>query len=299
MGLGTVKESNGMYLSVAGGFIWNRKADANDPNYATQDYDKVDGTTGTRKGARYADLTGNVTGVVFRTHDEYGESINVTVESGGDKYIISVSTNNRNSQDLMKALLLMDLTKPLFIKPYDFIGSDKKRAQGISFRQDGEKISLRYDDAPTKEKDWFKTATKKQIRRFFEDLSDWFVQEVTEKVIPQLDKMPKPEAKSGLGAATENVSKPIEEKEVDEEPTKTQPEAKKELSIVQKRKFLRAYIADNYEDKKLPQLAKEDVKVWYDLAQAEEELPFPTEGEPSAEMSKESLNGQLKNLLDV
>ena len=60
MGLGTVKESNGMYLSLGGGFIWNRKAGKEDPNYATQTYQRKDETEGIRAGARYADLTGKL-----------------------------------------------------------------------------------------------------------------------------------------------------------------------------------------------------------------------------------------------
>ena len=81
-GLGTVKENNGRFYSVAGGYIWNRKADESDPNYATQAYKKADGEEGVRSGARYAHLSGIVTDVLFRTHEKYGQNINVTVEAG-------------------------------------------------------------------------------------------------------------------------------------------------------------------------------------------------------------------------
>lgn len=48
-----------------------------------------------------------------------------------------------------------------------------------------------------------------------------------------------------------------------------------EVSPIQMKKLLRAYIATNYdEDTVLPELSKSDLKKWYELALAEEELPF-------------------------
>lgn len=183
-GLGTVKEGGrSTFLTIAGGFIWDRKADKSNPNYATQEFNRADGTVGERAGARYADLTGNISKVEFRTHPQYGENVNVTITANGEAFILSVSTNNRYSQDLMKALLNADLSQSIFIKPYDFIGKDKKRAMGISFRQNGEKINLRVEGAPTQSGEWFKTAGSKNIKRFFEDLNEWYVNEVTAKVV--------------------------------------------------------------------------------------------------------------------
>ena len=54
---------------------------------------------------------------------------------------------------------------------------------GVSFRQNGEKISLRVEEAPTQPGEWFKTAGSKNIKRFFEDLNEWYVNEVTVKVV--------------------------------------------------------------------------------------------------------------------
>ena len=183
-GLGTVKEGGrSTFLSLAGGYIWDRKAESNDPNYATQSFDRADGTTGERAGARYTDLTGTITKVEFRTHPQFGENVNVTLEANGENFILSVSTNNRYSQDVMKMLLCSDLSQPIFVKPYDFVGKDKRRAQGVSFRQNGEKLALRVEGAPNKDADWFKSAGTKNIKRFFEDLSEWYVQQVTDKVV--------------------------------------------------------------------------------------------------------------------
>lgn len=232
-GLGTVREGNSLFLSIAGGFIWDRKADESDPNYATQEFDRADGTKGERSGARYADLTGLVKAVDFKVHPQFGENINVTIQAGEETYILSVSTNNRFSQDLMKALLVADLSKPLFIKPYDFVGSDKKRAMGISFRQDGEKLKLQVEGAPFQEGEWFKTAGPKKIKRFFEDLSEWYVNEVTAKVsIPsdedesEAEVAPKAEKAKKTKKSTPKKAEVIEdEAEVDEEDLDSQLDA--------------------------------------------------------------------------
>tara|TARA_R110000796_G_scaffold51446_2_gene121350 strand:+ start:1939 stop:2817 length:879 start_codon:yes stop_codon:yes gene_type:complete len=291
MGLGTVNNKKGLFLSIAGGYIWNRKAEDTDPNYNEQKFSRADGTEGVRAGARYSDLTGRVESVLFRTHDDFGENINVTVASGGERYILSVSTNNRYSQDLMKVLLKMNLTKDIFIKPYDFIGNDKRRAQGISFRQDGEKINLRNEDAPGKEGDWFKTASKKDIKRYFEDLSDWFVAEVSAKIIPALDSVAPIEAQpQGLGNTSEDVFDGAEAPTVKATPVVSTAG----VSTLAMKKALKSYITENYEGQSLPKLSKEELVVWYDLSQAEEELPFASD---SSEVASNELDAQMDALL--
>jgi hypothetical protein len=288
MGLGTVQEQRTTFLSLAGGYIWNRKAGESDPNFATQDYETSEGKK-TRKGARYSDLTGAIKSVEFKTHDQFGESINVLLESGGENYTVSVSTNNRYSQDMMKALLKVDLTKEVHLKPYDFI-KDNRRAQGIVFKQDGEKINLRNDDAPSKEAEWFKSSNKKQVKRFFEDLTDWFIAEVEEKVIPQLGSV---EPQSGLGTATSESTSEEEQAEIVADKKEEVAPTENTVSPLKMKKALKGYIAENYEGESLPKLSKEDLKKWYDLAIAEEELPF----DDDADVSEGDLDKQLGALL--
>ena len=295
MGLGTVQDKKTTFLSLAGGYIWNRKAEESDPNFATQDYETSEGNK-TRKGARYSDLTGAIKSVEFKTHDQFGESINVLFESGGENYTVSISTNNRYSQDMMKALLKVDLTKEVHLKPYDFV-KDNRRAQGIVFKQDGEKINLRNDDAPSKESEWFKSSNKKQVKRFFEDLTDWFIAEVEEKVIPQLGSV---EPQSGLGTATNESTSEEEQAEIVEDKKEESAGGRtfhgnvaSTVSPLKMKKALKVYMAENYEGEVLPKLSKENLKKWYDLAIAEEELPFD-----DADVSEGDLDAQLGALLD-
>lgn len=307
-GLGAVKENKGTFLSVAGGYIWDRKADKSNPHYATQTYTKKDKTEGTRAGAQYGDLLGKVVSVVFREHNEYGQSINVGFEAEGELFIVSIGTNNRNSQDLMRALLVADLDQDLYMRPYDFQDKQKKRVQGISFKQNGEKLNLRVDGAPSESAEWFKSAAKKDVRRFFEDLSDWYVGMIQENVIPVLlkknAKREEPK-KSGLGTPkSENVEAPNTGNDVEAPPTieelgvqkpKTQP--KKEVSekptVIKMRRFLKSYIEDNYgEGYSLPKLSKDDVSKWYDLAQEGEELPLEEDKAPQVENEEPQQNVQ-------
>lgn len=320
-GLGKVKSGDGTFLVIAGGFIWDKKQGKEHDCYAEQDYEKQDKSTGTRTGAQYGDLTGKVTKVAFRTHPEYGESINVSFLAGGENYIISISTNNRYSQDMMKALLVMDLEKTLVVKPYDFIGSDKKRAQGISFKQDGEKLSLKVEVPETHQRDeaWFKKSDKKQIKRFFEDLNEWFVAEVEEKVVPfikavteeESEESPKEEstAKKVEKSTSEKVEDPGKTKQHSEDSEteeKVKVEEKTKVTPLAMKKVLRAYISENYEGETLPDLSPEDLVKWYQLALEVEELPFDdltgneegTEDSPEGELSQDELDSQLNQLMD-
>ncbi len=276
-GLGTVEKNNGLYLSVAGGYIWNRKAEEGDPNYAIQKYTKADGETAERAGAQYATLSGKITNVLFRTHEKFGQNINATITAGGENYILSIGTDNRNCLDLMKALLVCDLSKDIFVSPYDFVGRDGRRAQGISFKQDGDKLNLRVDEAPDKPREWFKTADKKKVRRFFEDLSEWYVEKVTSDIIPQLEGNVE-QSPSGLGTSKPQESDVVESSE------------KKEISLVAMKKAIKEYIAENYEGQEMPKLDKVGVLAWYDLVVEEEELPFE-------EDFSSDLDSELENLL--
>ena len=298
MGLGTVEEKRSLYLSIAGGFIWDRKADRSHPNYAVQKY-KFQEEEKERSGAQFKDLTGNIFGVEFRTHVQYGESLNVTVESGGDKYVLSISMKNKNAQDFMKALLLIDLTKSVNIKPYDFVDNDtKKRIQGTSFTQDGKKFSL-WDLKLPKEFDksddkaFFAQSNAKARNRYFEDLSDYFMAEIEETVIPKLGKLNG--VKESVEEATEEVAEATTEaKETVEEKPVAKVEAK--MTPLKMKKFLVDYIKENYEGEELPKLNKEEIVAWYDLALATEELPFENDGSEEGADDEAALESELAEL---
>jgi hypothetical protein len=186
MGLQTteVQAGRSTFLTVTGGFIWDKKQGEDHPQFKVQEYRDNNDEVATRQGACYPSLTGQIVDVRINEHDKFGQSVQVTFASEGDRYIISIGTNNKFSQDMMKMLLKVDLLKEVHVKPYEFMDKQKnKRVQGIVFRQDGEKIVLRNEEAPFKDSEFFAKATKKQKSRFFEDLTEWFVESIQEQII--------------------------------------------------------------------------------------------------------------------
>jgi len=298
MGLGSVKDSgseNGTFLVIAGGFIWNKKADKSDPNYTTQEWVNQDKETKVREGAQYANLTGRIISAWTKTHEQYGEALYVKLDSDGEIYVLNIKTNSGNSQQMMKAMLLMDLDKDIFINPYDFVDkTSKKRVQGISFKQDGEKIDLKRYDAGADwktEKDFWLPSNKKRYMRWLEDFSDFLISEIEEKIVSELDIRNPKEKK-------DDVPKVAEKQEVVE--LKKEETATETLTPLKMKKALKEYIKENYPENELPTLTKEEVKVWYDLSQDMEELPFENEfaesNESESEVDEDDIQAQLDAL---
>jgi hypothetical protein len=264
-------KGNVTFLSVAGGYIWDKSVEKGHKLFKVQEYAKLEGEVGSRQGARYDALSGIVTDVNFEEHEQYGESIRVSINSEGVGYIISIQTNNRNSQDFMKALLKMNFQKELLIAPYDTNNWSKKqpkRNQGIKFTQGGEKIDLRNDDAPFETKEFFDTASQKKKKRYFDDLTEWFVDKVKELV-----------------DTIEFLSPKVDEKTEEEAPEKEAPKKetpKKEKKSKKEKKAKKSKKADEAED-------------------AKEEEQEEGESDPADEMpdvDDNELDGQLESLME-
>lgn len=299
MGLGVENKEEAVFLSIIDGAIWNKKEGKESPTYTEIEYTDREGNKKMRCGAKYVDFKGYIVGLRFLSHETYGDSISLKMCSGEDTYIFSVSLNNRYSQDLMKMLLVADLIKPVYLKPYCFTDKNKKVVKGISFKQDYAKLNLRIDDAPFKEGDWFKSATKKEIRRFFEDLTDWYVEKVKTKVLPKIEELnpedvEKEKKEVNTPSAEEKGEEIVEEKKVTKRTVKKVSAEKTEtLTPIKMKNFLKTYISENYPDETLPKLTKQEVIEWYNLAQQLEELPFQDDDEVSEEDLDEALNDLL------
>jgi hypothetical protein len=85
----------------------------------------------------------------------------------------------------------------------------------------------------------------------------------------------------------EEIAALVPEKKEEESKAETKPEPKPAAKAVvtattpiAMKKFLKSYIIENYGDEyKLPAISGEELKKWYELAQANDELPFPTSEE--------------------
>ena len=76
-----------------------------------------------------------------------------------------------------------------------------------------------------------------------------------------------------------------------ENPKNTSKSDSKEEPVppIMMKKFLRQYISENYgDDQQLPELTKEQLKQWYDLAQEGDELPFDEIEQPEEQQQEES-----------
>ena len=103
--------------------------------------------------------------------------------------------------------------------------------------------------------------------------------EELDKLVPEEDEI---KEKKAPKKAPE--TKKVKTEEPKEEPTKMEKKAGGYPTLTNLKKELRAYIADNYEDKKLPEeLTVAELRKWYDIAQEGGELPFEDYEEPEDE----------------
>ena len=103
--------------------------------------------------------------------------------------------------------------------------------------------------------------------------------EELDKLVPEEDEI---KEKKAPKKAPE--TKKVKTEEPKEEPTKTEKKAGGYPTLTNLKKELRAYIADNYEDKELPEeLTVAELRKWYDIAQEGGELPFEDYEEPEDE----------------
>jgi hypothetical protein len=232
MGLGTevVREGTSTFLTVTGGYIWDKKQGEDHPQFKVQEYRDNNDEIATRQGACYPTLSGQIVDVRVGEHDKFGQSIQVTFLSGEDRFIVSIVTNNRFSQDMLKMLLKVNFQEIVKMKPYEFVDKKtNKRVQGIVFHEDGQKVVLRNEEAPFKDADFFKDATKKQKNRFFEDLTEWFVDTVQKTVIDV--HFPKDES-GQLIKQVDPISTEVEAEVVKPAPAKKAPAKKATKAIV-------------------------------------------------------------------
>lgn len=103
--------------------------------------------------------------------------------------------------------------------------------------------------------------------------------EELDKLVPEEDEI---KEKKAPKKAPE--TKKVKTEEPKEEPTKTEKKAGGYPTLTNLKKELRAYIADNYEDKELPEeLTVAELRKWYDIVQEGGELPFEDYEEPEDE----------------
>lgn len=292
----TEEKGKVVFLNVAGGLLWDKTGvDKENKSYLVQEYTFNDEKK-TRKGYAEKAMQGLVTGIKVNTHEKFGEFAIVEFDIEGKKVVLSVKTNTTNSQHLFGALLNMDATAPLYVKPYDFIAKAHPkfgaggRRQGISFKQNDAPLNIKVSDAPW---DKFEGVKDNAVmkKRFFEDLNIWYVEKINALSIKLFGESV--EKESDEKAPSNETEKTVEKKAVATE------KVVQSITPMKMKRFLRGYISENYENgETLPSDIKGDeLKKWYDLAQAGEELVFSETESNLPEVSTENLASQLDDLL--
>ena len=144
----------------------------------------------------------------------------------------------------------------------------------------------RLDDQPSLGELYINSYTSRDLDLALEGLKN------LEKEHPEYDILGS-EDFTELVRALREVVPAAEDKEKDSVDIAFEQEAGETVTPLKMKKFLREYIAENYPDRTLPALSKDDLKEWYDLAQEGEELPFDEdedeEEQPTPEEEKEEV----------
>lgn len=93
----------------------------------------------------YNYVSGIIESIKHKEDAQYGDSFEVTVADGPEKYQISFPDDSRFWFDFMKKLPNISLRKDVKISVYDFESKERKRIVGCSIEQDGIKVKSFYD----------------------------------------------------------------------------------------------------------------------------------------------------------
>lgn len=176
MGLETDPRSNRVFLSIMKGRV-TRKVEAG--TEGAKERTNKNGVVVHEK--HYDSLSGIITGIRTREHDEYGKFWDITVQDGDDYFSLQFPYSSGYAMGFLKRIEGIDLSKKVKFKPYYIPeeGTDKYRAFLVLYQSD-KKIASRYtrenpNGLPELEK---KTVDNKEVwdstkqMKFFEDMLD-------------------------------------------------------------------------------------------------------------------------------
>ncbi len=120
---------------------------------------------------------------------DYGRVLYIGLD---DDVVISVNTANNFGTDFMKKIPNIDMSKPVTIFPFSFVGDKGKDVKGVSITQEGNKITSFFQekkggktvntngypeiDESKKSEPTAKTAWRKFWKNYFETVDDFLVE---------------------------------------------------------------------------------------------------------------------------
>lgn len=116
-----------------------------DPKAKRSEYKKKDGSIKVTYDRWVSELGGMMlTGMGFHTSEFEGKkftNLNLSIASPtGKTAVLSVPLKSAYADDIMKKIPAIDITKPVFLSPFNFKNENDKNVTGITFKQDGNKI---------------------------------------------------------------------------------------------------------------------------------------------------------------
>jgi len=199
------ESTNAIYLKISDGKV-RRKANEGEEGVTSRTL-TIDGETRTLFEKVYNSVSGNITAIYKSEHEQYGVSWSIVLVDGDETYSVQISETSRYFQSFAMLIPNIDFSQKLTIKPYSIAVKGKEyKNQGITIYQNGNKVANFYKtyDPETKKStpknglekfDWDKAVKKSQkdilkiqIREFFSDSMEKYVEELKEYIDSKVDE---------------------------------------------------------------------------------------------------------------
>ena len=183
------------YLTIIAGKL-SQKVSEDTDGAIKREYD-VDGNKGVKWELRYKNLSGFITWIEFKQSD-YGEMCIVTIEQNWEVDKLTMNTDSRYFADLGRKISNIDLSKTVFINPYDF-EKNGKQIRWLDIKQDWEKITDAYYDWETKKtKKGFPAVNDEDKKKY--DKDDWkmFFIQIKKYLKAEMEKIEFPTVDTGV-----------------------------------------------------------------------------------------------------
>jgi len=211
------QESKGniTFLSITGG-EFRKVVPEGTPGAIKREW-SVGGKSGVKWELPFPAVEGTISSLEFH-EGEYGKNLKVWIKDGEELFCVSAGVKTGFGEDMLKKLPAVDYKKTVELTPYEFTPDGANHAlKGVTFKQEGNKLTNFYRDADRKPINGIPTADgiledmDKEERReywtsYFAKVRRFMIKEVEDKIIPNLEPAPKFEKKEEV---VSNISSDI------------------------------------------------------------------------------------------
>ena len=136
----------------------------------------------------YDKITGTITGIVVRVHDEYGKFWTITLDDGADQYKLDFKYSSGYASAFLKTLPNVDLSQPVTLIPKMTIEGEKKKTS-LFINQHGQALKWYFTkdhrhDLPEMQQ----VKVKGQLQWDDTDMMEYLENMVKTEILPKLTK---------------------------------------------------------------------------------------------------------------